>query len=74
MRATAAQQSDAFFNDWGINRRYLYNLERLEEMNRDEMPQAFQDSDVQRQLGSGIRSEEEQYSHGRNKYKRTASK
>ena len=35
-------------------RQRLQKLERLEDMDRDTTLQAFQDSDVQRQLGSGM--------------------
>ena len=35
-------------------RQRLQRLERLEEIDRDETLQAFQDSEVQRQLGSGL--------------------
>eukprot|EP01043_Picozoa_sp_COSAG02_P007144 COSAG02_NODE_210_length_28878_cov_133.787136_16_plen_75_part_00 len=50
-------------------RQRLQRLERLEGMDRDETLQAFEDSDLQRQLGSGIVHEMEQYGRGRNDYR-----
>lgn len=52
-------------NAMARNRGLLQRSERLEEINRDQALQAFEQSDVQRQLGSGNRHEVKQLQEGR---------
>ena len=48
------EPDDSLYEEWGVDRRRLRHLERLETMDRDETLQSFEDSDVQHQLGAGI--------------------